>query len=374
MKTFYLNGQVFTGQLPLMQAFCVEDGRFLAVGTNEALSAQIQPQDRIVSLEGHFVCPGFVDSHMHLLNYGATLTQCDLTCCTNSLSALQKGLKDYIDRQQIPDGTWVRGRGWNQDYFAPASGIPTREDLDAVSTRHPICIVRCCGHCLVVNTKALELLQLDASLAQPEGGSFDLDNRGQMTGVFRDTAMSLIYTRLPAPNREEIKQMIRSAQKQFNTCGVTSCHSDDLCAFENVSWQEVIQAYQELEQAGELTIRVYEQSQFTSPQTLQTFFDAGYTTGTGSSLFRIGPLKMLGDGSLGARTAYLAGTYADAPGERGLAIFTQEEFDAMITLARKYRMQVAIHAIGDGILDRILLAYEKAFRQYPDNDHRCGIV
>ena len=174
MKTFYLNGQVFTGQLPLMQAFCVEDGRFLAVGTNEALSAQIQPQDRIVSLEGHFVCPGFVDSHMHLLNYGATLTQCDLTCCTNSLSALQKGLKDYIDRQQIPDGTWVRGRGWNQDYFAPASGIPTREDLDAVSTRHPICIVRCCGHCLVVNTKALELLQLDASLAQPEGGSFDL--------------------------------------------------------------------------------------------------------------------------------------------------------------------------------------------------------
>lgn len=91
-------------------------------------------------------------------------------------------------------------------------------------------------------------------------------------------------------------------------------------------------------------------------------------------MFRIGPLKLLGDGSLGARTAFLSGCYADAPGERGIAIFTQNQLDEMISLAHRNGMQVAVHAIGDGILDRVLAAYEKAFANDPRTDHRSGIV
>ena len=186
--------------------------------------------------------------------------------------------------------------------------------------------------------------------------------------------MSYVYTRLPAPSREDLKRMIRTASRELNRRGITSCHSDDLCCFENVPWTEVIAAYRELEDAGELTVRVYEQSQFTTPEDLQEFLDQGYNTGTGSDFFRIGPLKMLGDGSLGARTAYLSHGYADAPEERGIPIFSQQEFDDMILLAHQNGMQVAIHAIGDGILDRILSAYEKAFTVCPRKDHRSGVV
>ena len=371
MKTIYHGGQVFTGSLPLAQAFAVEDGRFLAAGTDEELLALRAEGDALVDLAGRFVCPGFNDSHMHLVNYGNLMNMCDLTgSATVSLAAVQSALRAFATAH--PEG-WIIGRGWNQDYFSPATDIPTRHDLDAVCADRPICITRCCGHCLVVNTCALDMLGIDASTPVPEGGAIDQAADGSLTGVFRDTAMVMIQTRLPKHDKAALKQMIRQACAGLNALGVTSCQSDDFCAFENVDWRDVLAAFQEVEAEGDLTVRVYEQSQFTTPAGLQSFLDMGYTTGTGSELFKIGPLKLLGDGSLGARTAYLSGTYADAPGEKGLAIFTQEQFNELITLAHTHNMDAAIHAIGDGILDMILNAYEHAFAQY-DRPHRSGIV
>ena len=371
MKTIYHGGQVFTGSLPLAQAFAVEDGRFLAAGTDEELLALRAEGDVLVDLAGRFVCPGFNDSHMHLVNYGNLMNMCDLTgSATVSLAAVQSALRAFAASH--PEG-WIIGRGWNQDYFSPATDIPTRHDLDAVCADRPICITRCCGHCLVVNTCALDMLGIDASTPVPEGGAIDQAADGSLTGVFRDTAMVMIQTRLPKHDKAALKQMIRQACAGLNALGVTSCQSDDFCAFENVDWRDVLAAFQEVEAEGDLTVRVYEQSQFTTPAGLQSFLDMGYTTGTGSELFKIGPLKLLGDGSLGARTAYLSGTYADAPGEKGLAIFTQEQFNELITLAHTHNMDAAIHAIGDGILDMILNAYEYAFAQY-DRPHRSGIV
>ena len=371
MKTIYHGGQVFTGSLPLAQAFAVEDGRFLAAGTDAELLALRAEGDVLVDLAGRFVCPGFNDSHMHLVNYGNLMNMCDLTgSATVSLAAVQDALRAFAASH--PEG-WIIGRGWNQDYFSPATDIPTRHDLDAVCADRPICITRCCGHCLVVNTCALDMLGIDASTPVPEGSAIDQAADGSLTGVFRDTAMVMIQTRLPKHDKAALKQMIRQACAGLNALGVTSCQSDDFCAFENVDWRDVLAAFQEVEAEGDLTVRVYEQSQFTTPAGLQSFLDMGYTTGTGSELFKIGPLKLLGDGSLGARTAYLSGTYADAPGEKGLAIFTQEQFNELITLAHTHNMDAAIHAIGDGILDMILNAYEHAFAQY-DRPHRSGIV
>ncbi len=374
MKTIYTGGRVFTGALPLQEAFIVEGGRFLACGTSADMLSLREEGDAVVSLEGRFVCPGFNDSHMHLVNYGNTMNMCSFIGATSSLAELQQALRDFAARKQPGKDEWLLGRGWNHDCFVPVTGMPTRQDLDEVSTTQPICITRCCGHCLVVNTRALEMLGIDESVPVPEGGAVDVDEQGRLTGVFRDTAMTLVQSRLPAHSKEALKAMIRAGAAALNAVGVTSCQTDDFCSFENLAWQDVMTAYQELEEAGELSVRVYEQCQFTTPEALQAFLDAGLNTGWGTERFRLGPLKMLGDGSLGARTAYLSGEYADAPGEKGLAIFTQEQFDHMISLAHKNGMQCAIHVIGDGILDRVLNAYEAAFRSHPRPDHRSGVV
>ena len=94
----------------------------------------------------------------------------------------------------------------------------------------------------------------------------------------------------------------------------------------------------------------------------------------GSDYFRIGPLKMLGDGALGARTAFLTRPYADDPITCGIPVFTQEVMDEMVDYANAHNMQVAIHAIGDACLDRVLHAIEIALAHCPRENHRHGVV
>lgn len=367
MKTIFYNAAVYTGTLPLQEAFGVEDHQFFFVGTNQ--EARQQAADLFVDLQGAFVCAGFHDSHMHLLNFGQSLTIAPLHKHTDSLEEMLRCLKETPPGR----GGWILGRGWNQDYFADGNRMPTRWDLDQVSMENPVCAVRACGHALCLNSKALELLGITCDTPQPEGGQILLE-RGMPNGILFDNAMDLVYSALPAPSKEELKTMIHTACKALNTYGITSVQSDDYCVFHNVSWQVINDVFRELETAGALTVRVYEQAHFSDVSALEEYLDAGNLTGTGSNCFRIGPLKMLGDGALGARTAFLSKPYADAPATRGISVFSQQEFDDLICLANARGMQCAIHCIGDACLDMVLSSLEKALTEHPRIDHRHGIV
>lgn len=373
MKTIYCNGAVYTGTLPLVPAFVVEDDKFLYAGDCETAKAMAVEGDQLVDLEGKFVCSGFNDSHMHLLNYGSSLLAAHLAEHTGSLADMLQCLTDFEVEHPHKGGSWLKGRGWNQDYFSDVDRMPNRYDLDKVSTTVPICAVRACGHCLVVNSRAIELLGVTADMPQPEGGQIGIEN-GEPDGRFFDNAMDLVYSAIPVPDKDELKDMIRLACKALNGYGVTSSQSDDYCVYRALSWQTVNEAYKELEESGELTVRVYEQSNFTELSGLKEFVESGNVTGAGTEVFKIGPLKMLGDGALGARTAYLSRPYADDETTCGIPVFSQETLDEMICYANAHGMQVAVHSIGDACLDRVLCAYEKALAQCPREDHRHGVV
>lgn len=377
MKTLYDHGQVYTGQLPLASAFVVEGDRFLAVGNRDDLEKFVDNDTKKVDLGGKFVCAGFNDSHMHLLNYGYTLSMAGLAEHTSSLGEMLEYLRTF-DREERTgepgaEECWLMGRGWNQDYFADGRRFPTRWDLDEVSRVRPICIIRACGHCCVVNSRALELMGITKETQQPEGGFFEKDPDGEFNGIFRENAVEYVFRRIPAPSQDQIREMMRRAVKKLNAYGVTSCQTDDFMTLP-VPYEQVIRAYQELEQEGELTVRVNEQAQFTDPKELQRFLNAGWNTGTGSTFFRIGPLKIVGDGSLGSRTAYLSRSYEDETSVQGLPLMTRKQLEELTALANRNGMQTAIHAIGDGILDWILDAYEQALQEKPREDHRHGIV
>jgi len=367
MKIAYHNAQVYTGSLPLQQAFITENGKFSLVGSNREILAL--DADQQIDLGGKFVCAGFNDSHMHLLNLGQALSVAPLHLYTRSLQEMILCLQ----QMQPGRGGWIIGRGWNQDYFADVSRMPNRWDLDKVSLDHPVCAIRACGHAMAVNSKALELLGITGSTPQLPGGEIVLES-GEPNGILFDNAMDLVYAAVPAPGKEDLKAMLSAACKMLNSYGITSCQSDDYGVFQNTPWETVNEAYRELEASGELTVRVYEQANFTNPSSLSAFVEAGNITGTGSDYFRIGPLKMLGDGALGARTAYLSVPYADAPDTRGLSVFTPEAFDEMIGYAHVQGMQVAVHCIGDACLDLVLNSIEKALTEHPRSDHRHGIV
>ena len=354
MKIFH-NAVVYTGE-NFTHAFALEDGRFVAVG-DEALGLE----GELIDLGGAFVCAGFNDSHMHLLNYGQALSMAPLAAHTGSLEDMVDCLKNAR-----PDRGWILGRGWNQDYFSDVRRMPSRRDLDRVSTELPVCATRACGHALVVNSRAMELLGITSDTSSPEGGEIDYEN-----GRFFDNAMDLVLGAIPVPDKETIKGYIRTACRELNRRGITSCHSDDYCVFRSIPWQIVNEAYRELEASGELTVRVREQANLTTLPELLDFIRADHPA---TPRFSMGPLKLLGDGALGARTAFLSRSYADAPGTRGLSVFTGEQFDQLIGCAHAHGMQVAVHCIGDACLDLVLDAIDKAQAAHPRSDARHGVV
>ena len=333
-------------------------------GSNEELLSAYPDAERS-DLKGSFVCAGFNDSHMHLLNYGQSLTIARLDQHTHSLKEMLEYVKEYArDRKN-----WISGRGWNQDLFADTKRMPSRKDLDEISTEIPIVLTRACGHVCVVNSKLLEIAGIDKDTTSPDGGSIDFEN-----GILCDNAIDLLERYKPLPDKEEIKEMMKAGAASLNAFGITSCHSDDYSAFREIPFETINEAYRELERDNGLTVRVYEQSNFTTLDELKRFTDAGNVTGTGTDMFRIGPLKMLGDGSLGGRTAHLSRPYADDPSTCGFSLFSDEQFNEMISYANQKGMQVAVHAIGDACLDKVLNAVEKALKENPREDHRHGIV
>ena len=373
-KTIYYNGEIYTGSLPLQEAFVVEDGRILACGASRDMLALLGPGDERVDLKGRFVCPGFHDSHMHLLNYGQTLSGARLGEHTDSLAGLLAYLRDFLAENPPRPDQWLKGRGWNQDYFTDEKRMPTRRDLDRVSETVPVMITRACGHSCVVNTPLLKLAGIEAHTPDPEGGAIGREASGEPDGRLYENAIELLNAVMPQPGPEDIKDMLRRAVKAVHAYGITGVQSDDYSTFRGVPWQTINQAYRELEAAGELCLDVTEQCNFTELAELKAFVEAGYVTGAGSDGFRIGPLKMLGDGSLGSRTAHLSLPYLGTERERGFSLFSPEHLKAMIGYAHTQGMQVAVHAIGDACLDEVLDAIEAALKDNPRADHRHGIV
>lgn len=373
MKTIYFNGKIYTGELPLKSAFIVENGRFAAIGEDEEMLALSESGDEAVNLHGRFVCAGFNDSHMHLLNYGQSLLSAKLYEHTESLAAVLECMSSQLKAFPPENGAWLRGRGWNQDYFSDVKRMPNRFDLDSVSKEVPMMITRACGHCCVVNSKALELCGITDGTVSPDGGAIGVEN-GEPDGRLYDNAMELAFDKMPLPDKAGIKRMIKLACHALNAYGITSAQSDDYCVFRQIPFEMVNEAYRELEAAGELTVRVYEQANFTELDELKRFIESGNMTGKGGEFFKIGPLKLLGDGSLGSRTAHLSVPYIGDDENRGFSLFSKEQFNALCSYANEKGMQIAVHAIGDACLDSVLNAIENALNENPRTDHRHGIV
>ncbi len=353
MVTIFYNGHILdmTHTQPL-EALAMEGEIIVATGTFEKLKRQFSHY-RLHDLKGHTLMPGFNDSHLHLLGFGQSLHQVQLNLAT-SLDAFIQTCLAFLDDHPLAEGQWLLGRGWNQDNFV-SPVLPSRTDLDQISHLHPIFLRRACGHIGVANTKALELVGLlSPFVSSPEGGHIDLDEQGMPTGILRENAMDLLLSKIPTPSDEVLTQYILAAQNALFSGGITSVSSDDLCVFPLEDSTRVLRLFEALGSNGLLKISIHEQSLMRTKEHLAVQLDVGYAYQKQFGAFSHGPLKILADGSLGARTAFLNAPYEDDPATNGIAMYEKEALFDYVETAFKNGIPVAIHAIGDGMIDRAL--------------------
>ncbi|MBQ2083693.1 MAG: amidohydrolase family protein, partial [Firmicutes bacterium] len=376
MKKVYYNANVITMEKDAMhaQAFVVEDGHFTAVGSNEEILGSVGAVEA-EDMKGKTILPAFFETHMHNLSEGLILRDMNHNECT-SIAGLIEYSRNFLATHDIPEGRWVRGRGWNQDNFSDEKRFITRDDLDKISTTVPLAFTRTCGHVIVCNTAALNIMGMSEHADDVEGGVIDRDETGRPLGIFRENARACVLNAIPEETLEGVKELILLSQEKALKCGIVEIHSDD---FKDVpgNYKKVMQAYDELIQEGKMKIRVYEQCNLPVREWQADFFANGYGTGwQNTEKYTLGPYKVLIDGALGARTALMRDPYKDGDGKNcGVAMLTQDELDFLVDNAYKHNCQIAIHAIGDKGMDMVMEAIEKARKNNPGcGKGRDGII
>jgi len=346
MKTLFYNAKplAIEPEDPF-NAFIVDEGIIMETGNFEDLKASLSSTDLMVNLEGKNVIPGFTDSHIHLMAYAANKELIVNLKGVQSIDSLQNDTKNFIKNKTISPGQWVSGWGWNHDLF-PDRRMPDRHDLDKISDKHPIQLTRMCYHICVVNSSALEAAGINENTPDPAGGKIDRDEHGKPTGILRESAMLLIdLAKPPLADICVIKDLIRSACSDLVSCGFTCVHTDD---FGILSDRDLLlKAYIELDEAGELPLDVVLQMIIYSPSELDFYIEHNLQSGRRFNRLSTGPIKILGDGSLGSRTAALKEPYSDKRDTSGFMLFEKETLDKMIERCFENSFNVAVHAIGD---------------------------
>lgn len=375
MDRLFYNGVIRTmdeeGGAPQAQAVAVKDGRICFVGSDQEAERRIEeegllgPEVERIDLQGKLMLPGFNESHMHLAIYSFVNSNVAMFDC-RSVSDCLSAVADRLQRK--PESQWIYGRGWNEENFEGEKRYPTKAELDEISADIPIMIVRACGHAAVCNSVATEKI---AGLPEAAG----MDNRIHChSGIMNEGAVKLFYKAIEEPSMEDVENLLKYGLQQLTEAGITTCQSDDLRSVPGAGWRKVIQAYRNLEGRGEMPVRIYQQCLFESFSEFEAFVDEGYRTGQGGEYYKIGPLKLLEDGSLGARTAALTKPYLGSTDNFGILIFSEKDLEEFALLAQKNDIQIAVHCIGDRAMEVVLQALEQAERQYPGKDLRHGIV
>ena len=351
---------------PRAQAVAMTHGRFAGVGSNEDMEGLIGPETKIIDVGGKTVLPGFIDGHIHVLSSGVkhvNMADCDV----RTLTEIQAGLKERAAK--TPAGGWVQGFKFDDTKTDRTSSNEGRhlyrEDLDAVTTDHPMMVAHRGGHVFYMNSAGLDAGGYNDESEDPPGGRLGRDpDTGKLNGIVYERAIDHIrFGLIPVDTDEIRREGLRTICNMLNEVGLTSVHDARVTA-------EEFQTYQDGKADGELSLRVYALMWYPQFPALK---DAGIKTGLGDDLLRVGGIKMVADGAISTRTAYLSEPYEGSSCDHGILAMEADEIEQQVMDMHKAGFQVCIHANGDSTIDLVLTAYEKAQKAYPRSDARHRI-
>ncbi|MDE3058244.1 MAG: amidohydrolase [Bacteroidota bacterium] len=358
-----VNAKVYTvdSRSTIAEAVAIRGSRIVAVGKTDDISKRYASQS-VIDAKGKFLFPGFIDSHVHVAGYGASLFELNLVG-TKSAEEILRMVAAKV--ATLKPGQWIRGRGWDQNDWKSKGNtkpFPDAAMLDQFAPLNPVFLARVDGHAVWVNSRAMEMAGLlpkkSADEYNVDGGRILLNAKGEPTGIFIDNAIDRVATVLPAYTKEESQEAISLAVHEFIKAGLTSVHDMGIGG-------EEFALYKEMSLHQQLPVRVYAAVGGDGPLWKSMMACGPYSDGA-SQHFTVRAVKMYIDGALGSRGAALIEPYSDEPDNRGLTVTTFEHIRAMAEEALAHGFQICTHAIGDRGNNIVLNAYEEALKKFPD--------
>jgi predicted amidohydrolase YtcJ len=355
------NGNILTmnPQQPTASALAAKDGKIVAVGDLAAVKRVVGTDYEYVDVEGKTVVPGFIESHDHMVQYGAVLDFLDITpfACPTLEEALQK-----LKRQGRPDEDgWIYAWAIDQTLYWEKRG-PTIRELDELFPDLPVIIWHMSGHGAYANSKALEIAGVTKDTPNPAGGTFEKDENGELTGYLNGQPAAFMVAKLPAISRESI----------LNSANYHAQHGFTTATELAIMTSNMLNLLEEVSQDPAFSVRLFGGMFVTMPGLEEV---APQIENYETDLFKVPFIKTWTDGSTQGGTGYFTEPYykMDADTKQG-ARGPQDQFNRELTQMLRLGFAPGIHANGDGAMDLALNAIEYARQETGRTDIRPHLI
>ena len=344
------------------EALAIRSGKIVFVGRNDGVSRFIGKETNVIDLGGRMVLPGFVDSHCHPSGAYKQFYEISFSG-VRTVPEYQKAIREYYGSHA--GAKYLKGRGWSNTLF-PKTG-PDKKLIDEIVSDIPIALSSEDGHSKWVNSKALELSGITKNTPNPDGGVIEHDPiTGEPTGTLRESAASLVAKLFPDYTIDELMKGYEAYQQMALAFGITMAHDADIDLESNE-----IAAYKTLEKENRLAMR-FRASLYVSPKEglKQVAAILAEQTKHKGAQFQILAAKIYADGVVEGSTAYLKEPYKHLPNSRGEFLWKQDDLNAICAELDKNKLQIHVHAIGDGATAATLDAFAHAVKLNGKRDSR----
>jgi predicted amidohydrolase YtcJ len=374
--TIYLGGPILTinDKAPRAEAVAVADGLILAVGEVKNVMTHQGTGSEIFDLEGRAMLPGFVDSHGHAVMGGLQALSANLLAppdgAVKDIASLQETLRAWLAENtgMVDKAQLIVGFGYDQSQLKELRH-PTREDLDAVSTKMPIIIVHQSGHFGAANSKALELTGMNADTTNPPGGIIRKRSDGEPDGVLEENAFFAVLVKLLSGLGEQgLRAFAAAGPELWARFGYTT-------AQEGRAAPPVVEVMKKIAAEGGFKIDIVAYP--------DVMVDRNYIKDNVSDSYtqrmRVGGAKLTIDGSPQGFTAFRDRPYYDPVGEyasfyKGYAAVTNEQVMDAIDWAFENNIQILTHSNGEAASDLLIAAIKDATTKHGEADRRAVLV
>ena len=321
----------------------------------------------IVDLKGKTLMPSFIDAHSHMVRFAQSLTTVDLTGSTNMLEIAQK-ITNYIEVNKLKPDAWVVGFGYDNNLL-PNKKNPDRDDLDKISTTHPIFITHASGHVGAMNSKALEEFGVNENTPDIPGGVIArYPNSRKPTGYMEEAAfMHYAQSIKFSFTDEDLMNFINQAEDVYLGYGITTAQDALISTAEFPLINNMITNNRfRIDVIGFVDLK----NSYSLAKTNSNMI------GNYSNRFKIGGYKIFLDGSPQAKTAWLEQPYVSGPARyRGYGIYSNSDVEKFVETALDDKMQLQAHCNGDAAADQYINAFSNVMiKRNTTNNYRAVLV
>src|SRR5437016_6192204 len=344
----------------------VKDGRFIAVGSSQAVRAHVGPGSKVVDLSGRFVTPGLADGHLHNEGGGRGIDLSGTRSLDDLFAVVGRAAKDAA-----PGSVIVSNNDWHEAQLKEQR-LPTAKELDQFAPANPVVLIRG-GHEYILNSAAFRHWNITQATASPAGGEIGKDANGELNGELVDNAKSLV-TLPPAP--AVTIENVLTTQRKLNAYGITSVR---IPGNYRGDFFQALNAMLDARKSGALTLRWNVYLPGSGVRDVQRMRDilarSPLKQDEGDEWVRIGGVKLGVDGGFegGLMTKPFLGELGRNGTYFGINTVPPQPYTAIVQMLNEGGWRVTTHAVGDAALDQVLDAYEAANAERPIAGRRWSV-